>query len=108
VQSLVSSRIVLGALRGDEDVRRLARRARPASPRVVNVSLVAQSPSPDGPGHCWDAYAEEAIEAWMEYEDCVDNEDWYDVAGLGACLVIYEMRALGAFSWWLSCSAIRS
>jgi hypothetical protein len=61
----------------------------------------------DGPTGCWDAYAKEAIAAWIEYEQCVDSEEWWDAIGLVSCAVIYEMRALGAFSWWVSCVGFR-
>jgi hypothetical protein len=60
-----------------------------------NVSL--------GPGDCWTIYAVEAIATYIEYEQCVDAEQWWDVFGLASCLIIYEMRAIGAYTWWLSC-----
>jgi hypothetical protein len=101
-QALVATRVTLGALAGDPIARGTLGAA--ASPRVQPVALTPQ----DGPGDCWDMYVEEAVEAYMEYEDCVDNTNWYDVVGLASCLTIYEMRAVGAFSWWLSCTAIRA
>jgi hypothetical protein len=56
-----------------------------------------------GPGDCWTMYAIEAIGAYIEYEQCVDAEQWWDIFGMLACLAIYEVRAIGAFSWWLNC-----
>lgn len=61
----------------------------------------------EGPTDCWDEYVTEAIAAWMEYEQCVDAEEWWDAPGLLSCLLIYEMRAIGAFSWWVSCVGFR-
>jgi hypothetical protein len=55
------------------------------------------------PSDCWDKYVKEAIAAVLEYEDCVKNLKWYDIAGDLACALIYDMRALGAFSWWINC-----
>jgi len=63
--------------------------------------------SPDGPTDCWEEYVAEAIAAWIEYEQCVDSEEWWDAPGLLSCLVIYDMRAIGAFSWWVSCVGFR-
>jgi hypothetical protein len=39
----------------------------------------------------------------MEYEDCMNNEQWWDVIGTQTCLWLYEVQAIGAFAWWLSC-----
>jgi hypothetical protein len=61
----------------------------------------------EGPTDCWNDYAFEAIAAWIEYEQCVDAEEWWDAPGLLGCLLIYEMRAIGAFSWWVSCVGFR-
>ena len=56
---------------------------------------------------CWTEYTAEAIAAWIEYENCVDSEQWWDVPGMLSCLAIYEMRAIGAFSVWASCVGLR-
>lgn len=101
--AVFSTRLMLMTVSGEvEAARALGRSLVESTPaRIVRASAA------QGPGDCWDRYAQEAIEAYMEYEDCVDNEQWWDVAGLALCLGIYEMRAIGAFSWWLSCVSIR-
>jgi hypothetical protein len=54
-----------------------------------------------GPDDCWNEYAREAIAAYSEYTDCMSHLDWFDL--INSCTVIYDMRAIGAFSWWVSC-----
>ena len=58
------------------------------------------------PTECWEAYTKEAIAAFMEYEDCMKNLSWWEVIDAAACAAIYDMRAIGAFSWWLKCVAL--
>jgi hypothetical protein len=72
--------------------------------RIVKASTgVEQSQSPTD---CWNAYAKEAIAAWIELEDCVKDLRWYEFLDQAACSVIYDMRAIGAFSWWMKCVAL--
>jgi hypothetical protein len=61
----------------------------------------------DGPEECWDAYAKEAIAAYIEYEECMYATKWWDLASQAACATIYEMRAIGAFAWWVKCVGLR-
>jgi hypothetical protein len=82
-----------------------------SAPRLADSGLRGgdqEAAEGDSPTDCWEAYTKEAIEAWIEYEQCVDSEEWYDALGLVSCLTIYEMRAIGAFSWWVSCVGFRS
>jgi len=58
------------------------------------------------PTECWDAYTKEAIAAYIEYEECVKDLAWYDLLGLSGCATIYDVRAMGAFSWWMRCVSI--
>ena len=58
------------------------------------------------PTECWDAYTKEAIAAYIEYEECVKDLAWYDLLGLTGCATIYDVRAMGAFSWWMRCVSI--
>ena len=55
------------------------------------------------PTECWEAYSKEAIATFMELEECWNDEEWWDLLGRQACWWIYELRAIGAFAWWLSC-----
>lgn len=65
-------------------------------PRVMAVSY--QTPT-----ECWETYVKEAIAAYKEYEDCTDDLAWYEVLDLAACAAIYDLRAIGAFAWWMRC-----
>jgi len=58
------------------------------------------------PTECWDAYTKEAIAAYIEYEECVKDLAWYEVLDMTACAAIYDVRAMGAFSWWMRCVSI--
>ena len=53
-------------------------------------------------------YAAEAIAAYMEYEDCMKNAALYDGVTQLGCVLIYDMRALGAFSWWIGCVSFKN
>ena len=61
-----------------------------------------------GPGECWYQYALEAIAAWKEYEDCYNSQAWYDILGKLGCATIYDVRAIGAFAWWMSCVGLKN
>ena len=56
-----------------------------------------------GPGDCWDQYAKEAIRIATDYEDCLRDLSWYEIFDAMACATVYDVRALGAFAWWLKC-----
>jgi len=99
-----STRHVLGALSGQPVPRPRLTFDRSVRPRARLASTRIQTT----PGECWDIYAEEAIEIWMEYEDCVDTREWYDLIGYTACASVYDLRAIAAFSWYLKCTAIRA
>ncbi len=70
-----------------------AARAHLQTARVVEARL--------GPDDCWNQYTKEAIAAYSEYVDCMNHTPWYDP--INSCTIIYGMRAIGAFSWWVSC-----
>lgn len=97
---LLLTRAVLQSASGDASGgRALARWVQTASAGL----RVHQSAFRDGPGDCWDEYVKEAIEAWDEYCDCVAN----GVLNPDECTVIYDLRAIGDFSWWVTCVGIR-
>jgi len=70
--------------------------------RVVRVGLQGMTAT-----DCWNEYAKEAIAAYMEYEECMKNEQWWDLLGQTSCALVYDMRAIGAMSWWISCVGLR-
>jgi hypothetical protein len=55
------------------------------------------------PTECWDAYVKEAIAAVDEYRDCLKGVGFFDIFGNDACELIYDLRAIAAFSWWIRC-----
>ena len=115
---LTTRAFVLAAAGGDDSYRELGRWARAASQRApssqgaraIKVGWLEQDK--DGaskgmtPTDCWNAYAKEAIAAYMEYEDCMASKSWWDILGQAGCAAIYDMRAIGAMSWWLKCVAL--
>ena len=45
----------------------------------------------------------EVVAAFKEYEDCLAGLSWYEVFDWMSCAVIYDIRAIGAFAWYLKC-----
>jgi hypothetical protein len=101
-----------GADGGTRELSRWAKEAKTRSSSVARVKVLWSEEDQDGvskgmtPGDCWDAYAKEAIAAYMEYEECMKDQSWWDILGQMGCATVYDMRAIGAFSWWLKCVAL--
>jgi hypothetical protein len=55
---------------------------------------------------CWAAYAVEAIEAYNDYLECTSDMKWYDLLDIAGCALVYDVRAVGAFAWWLNCVSL--
>jgi len=81
-------------------------------PRLMRVSAQQERVQEDAqnsqgtgssPTDCWNKYVKEALLAWAEYEDCMKNSGFF---GDLACALLYDMRAIGAFTWWMKCVAI--
>ena len=105
---LLTTRTFLAAASGRTLARdlRFAAPPEPVHPRLVRVALGQQSKTSMTPTECWNTYAKEAIEAFKEYEDCLKDKSWWEILDNMACAAVYDMRALGAFSWWLKCVAL--
>jgi hypothetical protein len=101
--TLMLTRAFLLSATGERDAALTQLREARASLETVRVAPARF----DGPGDCWDAYAREAIAAIDEYQSCMRGAAWYDLAGQASCGAIYDMRAIGAFSWWVSCVGLR-
>ncbi|HEX5217853.1 MAG TPA: hypothetical protein VFV98_20470 [Vicinamibacterales bacterium] len=71
-----------------------------AKPRVVRVDFQKT------PGDCWELYSQEAIEAAMELEDCLNSAPWNGWPYSTTCWGIYNIRAVGAAAWWAKCVSI--
>jgi len=102
--ALLSTRAMLlteiGDPRGGEELGRWIRSAQQAI-ALTPVSLQT------GPGDCWATYTKEALATWAELEDCLKGVKWYDVGAEFVCGALYDLRAIGAFSWYLHCVALR-
>jgi hypothetical protein len=55
------------------------------------------------PTDCWEKYTKEAIAAYREFEDCLKDSNFWEDFGCG---VLYDLRAIGAMTWWMKCVAI--
>jgi hypothetical protein len=104
-QTLLSTRAFLLASAGDDsgasEIARSIRQLEMARRGAGYIRTAGQDLT--GPSVCWTLYAVEAIAAYIEYEGCMDSEEWWDILGQISCAVIYDIRAIGAFAWWLSC-----
>ena len=108
-QTLLSTRALLLSSRGDDsgarEISRSIGRLELARSRAGHIRTSSEEQG--GPGACWTLYAVEAIAAYIEYEGCMNGEEWWDLFGQISCAIIYEIRAIGAFAWWLSCVGLR-
>ena len=71
-----------------------------ARPQMVRVAYQNE------PGECWALYSQEAIEAWLEFEDCLASAPWNGWPWDTNCKGIYTIRAIGAAAWWSKCVAL--
>jgi hypothetical protein len=101
---LLLTRAMLQSATGEHDAGLALSRWAQTTSAALRVRRAAFE---DGPGDCWDEYAQEAIEAYSEYEDCMQNTAWWNLLGADDCAALYDLRALGAFSWWVTCVGIR-
>jgi hypothetical protein len=102
-QQLLAARAVLLSAAGDGGrVRETLALGRAAfsAPRVEAGSATDDELTPT---ECWNAYVAEALAALDEYEDCFNDCAWYNVICTVGCAAIYDLRAMGAFAWWLRC-----
>ncbi|HEX5070626.1 MAG TPA: hypothetical protein VFV78_10485 [Vicinamibacterales bacterium] len=72
-----------------------------AQGKVVPVALGQRTPS-----DCWQAYGDELVNAYTDYVECVNNLKWYDPFGETGCAVVYEVRIVGAFTWYAGCVSL--
>lgn len=112
---LLTTRAFILAAAGDGDGgRELGRWARQAAIGVnsrpvalkVALSISQQDKTGSSPTDCWEKYSKEAVAAFVEYEECMKDLHWWEFLDEAACAAIYDMRAIGAFSWWMKCVAL--
>ncbi|HEX7778952.1 MAG TPA: hypothetical protein VF424_06935 [Vicinamibacterales bacterium] len=101
-----ATRAMLLSAAGDATgVRELSKWAR-AARETIGVKAVSIEED-QGPGQCWQLYAIEAIRIYIEYEECMYETNWYDLVGMISCAFLYDLQAIGAFSWWITCVGLR-
>jgi hypothetical protein len=71
---------------------------------IPDTKVVRARSLEGGPGGCWDAYAAEAIRIMDDYTQCGGGCGWSGYFCLGACGFIYDLRAEGAFMWFMRCN----
>jgi hypothetical protein len=104
-QAVMATHAMLLSAVGDRaGARAVFDRARAAlTDAAESVQTDADDEEDLNPTECWNTYAREAIAAATEFEQCLDECPWWHpTCGLG-CELVYDMRAIGAFAWWLRC-----
>lgn len=76
---------------------------RAARPVIVKAGLAAADQNPNGPGECWDKYAEEAARVADDFVQCTSGLKWYNVIDWTGCFLLYTVRAEGAVLWYVNC-----
>ena len=113
---LTTRAFILAAAGNGDGGRELVRWARQAA-IVANARPVAlkvawsssdqdKQSSSSSPTDCWEKYSKEAVAAYVEYEECMKDLHWWEFLDEAACATVYDMRAIGAFSWWMKCVAL--
>jgi hypothetical protein len=99
--ALLLTRALLGSLWGESTgMVQYQHWAQAAAARTRVVKAVSSA----GPGECWDSYAAEAIRIMNDYLDCGNGCGWSGYFCLGSCGFVYDVRAEGAFVWFMSCN----
>ncbi len=98
--TILATRAMLLDALGDQAGREGLIAALEALRRAPVVTRVGWQSSPTD---CWEKYTKEAITAYREFEDCLKNSSFWEDFGCG---VLYDMRAIGAMTWWMKCVAI--
>ena len=55
---------------------------------------------------CWNGYTAAVIPAYDEFQNCIKDLAWYEWIDRDTCLLIYELRAVGAAAWYVRCVGI--
>ena len=99
--ALLLTRALLGSFFGDGiGAAQHQQWARATMTRAKVLRAVAAS----GPGECWDQYAAESIRIADDYTDCANSCHWSGMFCMAGCGFLYEVRAEGAFMWYMRCS----
>ena len=71
---------------------------------TMNRAKVVRAVAVAGPAECWDQYAAETIRIADDYIDCANGCHWSGFFCMAGCGFLYEVRAEGAFMWYMRCS----
>jgi hypothetical protein len=99
--ALLLTRALLGSMWGESTATVQYQRWTKAA---VTPTKVVRARFDIGPGGCWDQYAAEAIRIMDDYIQCGNGCDWSGYFCLGSCGLIYDIRAEGAFMWFMRCN----
>lgn len=100
---LTTRAFLLAARHDDRGAQEVAEymRSLKAAGKVVPAAFGQRTPS-----DCWKAYSDELVDAYTEYIECVKHLHWYDPFGETGCAVVYEVRIVGAFTWYAGCVSL--
>ena len=109
---LMSTRATLLSLLNDESGRReyvrwVQRTPTPRTVRVVDDEMLLEGEKTWTASECWAEYQKEAIATALDYEECVKDLEWYHVIEREGCRLVYELRAMAAFAWWIKCVSFK-
>lgn len=101
---LLTTRAMLLAAANDDSgvvtLRQWMQRLRLRS-QVVNTSSGQRTPS-----DCWKGYGDEVLDAFDAYVDCANQVRWWNPLGDKGCAVVFEVRIIGASTWYASCVSL--
>ena len=97
--TLMATRAMFLDAAGDQTgTQELVRFARALHVRTVRVGLQERTPS-----ECWREYEKEVTQAFDDMSYCIDHVEWWNPFGHMGCSLIYDLRLIGAFTWYLNC-----
>lgn len=90
--------------RGDSTgTKELVKLVRTSRVQTVRVSLQERTPS-----ECWAEYQKEVLQAFDDMGYCIENVKWWNPFGNMGCSLVYDLRLVGAFTWYLNCVKLLS
>jgi hypothetical protein len=102
--TLMATRAMFMDARGDSSgTKELAQFVRSSFVRTVRVSAQDRTPS-----ECWAEYQKEVLQAFDDMGYCIENVEWWNPFGNMGCSLIYDLRLIGAFTWYLNCVKLLS
>jgi hypothetical protein len=100
--AMLLTRALLGTILGDGTSTQEYQRW--AMTRTQGARIERAQKHEHGPGECWDEYSIEAIRIASNYIDCAQLCHWKGWWCMAGCGLIYNIRAEGAFMWFMKCN----